>query len=161
MQRAEQVALAAALAGLVGCGGGSTSIDGPTGGSSPEQAVEVFLTAAQEATRSQRAGNMSVADRAYERMAAVFGTEGGSIRRSHPAREVRDRMIVLAGCLRPDQFRIIGSPDPQAWSNKRTTVTVELRRGNQTVNLPFKLVVGRGERWFIEQIDLAASSFVC
>lgn len=153
--------MAAALVGLVGCGGGSTSIDGPTGGSSPEQAVEVFLTAAQEGARSIRAGNMSEADRAYERMAAVFGTEGGSIRRSHPAGEVRDRMIVLAGCLRPDQFRIIGSPDPQARSNKRTTVTVELRRDNRTVNLPFKLVLGRDDRWFIEQIDLTAASFAC
>jgi hypothetical protein len=104
---------------------------------------------------------MSEADRAYERMAAVFGTEAGSIRRSHPAGEVRDRMIVLAGCLRPDQFRLVGSPDPQAWSNKRTTVTVELKRSGQTLNLPFKLVLGRGERWFIEQIDLAASSFSC
>jgi hypothetical protein len=155
------VALAAALMGFVGCGGGSTSIDGPMGGSSPEQAVEVFLTAAQEGTRSLRAGNMSEADKAYERMAAVFGTEAGSIRRSHPAGEVRDRMIVLAGCLRPDQFRLSGSPDPQAWSKKRTSVTVELKRDGQTVVLPFKLVLGRGERWFIEQIDLTASSFSC
>jgi len=145
---------------MVGCGGPSATIEGPTGGSSPEQAVEAFLTAAQEAVQARRAGESTEADRAYERMAAVFGTESGSISRAYPAGEVRSRMIVLSSCIRPDQFRVTSTPDPQAWTAGTTTITVELRRGTDTLTLPFHLVKGRSDRWFIERIDIA-SSFSC
>jgi hypothetical protein len=120
-----------AVAGwLTGCGGGTSAGTGGAspvaeGESSPETAVETFLFAAKEGLEARLAGEFTVADRAYEKMAAVFGTENGSIRRSYDASEVRDRMIVLSSCLRPAQFTIISHPDPNAWQKKVTVVTVD------------------------------------
>lgn len=153
------VMMTAALLGLTGCSGGSARPEMPEGAANPEEAVDVFLKSSQDALLARRNGNLSEADRAYERMAAVFGTENGSIFRSHPADDVRSRMIVLAACLRPIGFRILSQFDPQAQRSGRTSVTVELTRGRETMNLPFFVVKGRQERWFIEQIEV--SSFSC
>jgi hypothetical protein len=154
-----------AVAGwLTGCGGGTSAGTGGAspvaeGESSPETAVETFLFAAKEGLEARLAGEFTVADRAYEKMAAVFGTENGSIRRSYDASEVRDRMIVLSSCLRPAQFTIISHPDPNAWQKKVTVVTVDIVRDAGTSTLPFSVLVGRGDRWYIERIDLG--EFTC
>lgn len=153
------VAAVVTLLGLGGCAGGAARLDVPEGAASPEEAVEVFVSAAREAVQARRAGIFTDAERAYERMAAVFGTEQGSIQRALSAQEVRDRMVVLAACLRPTSFRFITQPDAGAWRARRTMVTIELTRETEVVALPFRVVLGRGERWFIEQIDL--SSFAC
>lgn len=156
----ERVVVGALALGLIGCGGARTpSLSVPEGAASPEQAVETFLSAVQAAQTARAAGEFTEADRAYERMASVFGTERGSVHRSFSAEEVRNRMLVLAACLRPSTYRIISAPDPQAFRAKRAQVTVELKRGAQTATLPFRLVYGRGERWFIDQIEV--SSFSC
>ncbi len=158
--RVERVVVGAVVLALFGCGGArNPALSVPEGAASAEQAVETFLSAVQAAQRARAAGEFTEADRAYERMAAVFGTERGSIQRSFSAEEVRNRMLVLAACLRPTSYRIISAPDPQAFRAKRAQVTVELRRGAETATLPFRLVYGRGERWFIDQIDV--SSFSC
>jgi hypothetical protein len=159
----ERVVVGAALVlGLAGCGGtgggASSAVAVPEGGSSPEQAVETFLDAVVAAQASRAAGEFTEADRAYNRMAAVFGTENGSIRRSYAAEEVRSRMLVLSACLRPNSYRIITQPDPEAWQTKRTTVTVDLVRGSETLTLPFRLVLGRDDRWFIDQIEVSQMS---
>ncbi len=101
------------------------------------------------------------AERAYERMAVVFGTERGSIYRSRSRKEVRSRMLVLAACLRPTSFRIISNLDPDAQRLGSTMVSVELQRGEHRMLLPFSIVKGRQERWFIDQIHLQESSFAC
>ena len=158
MRTIDRVAVTAAvMLTFSGCSGGGRSIspDIREGAASPEQAVEVFLSAATEAQRAKSAGEYTVADRAYERMAAVFGTEEGSIHRSMSAEEMRSRMLVLAACIRPTTFRIISQPDPQAWQTKRTVVTVEVTRPQGPINLPFRLVLGRGEQWYILQIDVS------
>jgi hypothetical protein len=151
------VVTTAVMLALSGCSGGGRSISPEIreGAASPEQAVELFLSAATEAQRARTAGEYTVADRAYERMAGVFGTEEGSIHRSLSVEEVRSRMLVLAACIRPTTFRIITQPDPQAWRAKSTSVTVEVTRPQDTVNLPFRLVLGRGEKWYIVQIDVS------
>jgi hypothetical protein len=153
----DRVAVAAAfVVALGGCSGGGGSVSPENeGAASPEQAVEVFMSSATEAQRAKAVGEFTTADRAYERMANVFGTEEGSIRRSHSAEEVRSRMLVLSACMRPTVFRIITQPDPQAWQTKSTVVSVELTRGQQRLTLPFRVVLGRGERWFIQQIDVS------
>jgi hypothetical protein len=153
------VAAAALVLAVAGCGGAGAAPERtgiPEGGSSPEQTVETFLEAAREAQTAKAAGEFTRADRAYERMAAVFGTENGSIWRSFSREEVRGRMLVLAACLRPNAYRIVSQPDPGARRSGRTIVTSEVARGDDTVTLPFSLVLGRGERWFIERIDVAA-----
>lgn len=144
----------------VGCGGGGRTDPGlPEGASSPDGAVEAFLSAAKEAHEARARGELGQADRAYDRMAAVFGTESGTIRRSRSSEEVRSRMIVLSACLRPSSFRIVSGGDVDSRMEGRVVVTVELRRADQVHTLPFRVVRGSGDRWFIEQIELG--SFAC
>ena len=102
---------------------------------------------ASSCQRARAAGEYTAADRAYERMASVFGTEEGSVLRTMSGEEVRSRMLVLAACIRPMRFRIITQPDAQAWRTKTTVVTVEVTRPQDTVNLPFRLVLGRGDQF--------------
>lgn len=165
MRKAVGVVAVAVLAGMVGCGGSGRNVAGMEGlmegGSTPDGAVETFLEAARESQALKNAGELTQAGRAYQRMAAVFGTQRGSIRRSYPATEVRDRMIVLAACLRPDRFRITSQPDPRAYDNEQTVVTAEITRDSDTISLPFRVVLGGDDRWYIEQIQLSTSSFSC
>lgn len=161
--RVEWVVSVASALLLGGCGGGggggTTTINVPEGSVSPDQAVEVFMQSAQQAVNFRAVGELAAADKAYDRMAGVFGTENGSISRSFPAQEVRDRMIVIAACLRPDAYRRLSQLDPDAQRVGSTTVSVELIRGTQKTMLPFKLVLGRGDRWFVTQVDF--STFTC
>lgn len=159
--RVDRVVVGAVALSLIGCGGGRApaSFDIPEGGSSPEQAIEVLLTAAQQAVQARRAGRVSDADRAYEQMIAVFGTESGSFRRSRSAEYVRNWAISISTCLRPTSFRILTESTPQSRGTGRVTGSFELSRGPagrlETSILPFRAVRGRGDRWFVDLIDLA------
>lgn len=155
------VVMTGALFGLVGCSGGSGAPELPEGASAAREAVDVFLKSSQTALLSRQSGNLAEADRAYKRMAAVFGTDEGSINRSRSSSDVRSRMIVLAACLRPTSFEIISALDPDAHRLGATTVSVEIVRGEETITLPFSVIRGPQDRWFIEQIQIEASSFAC
>jgi hypothetical protein len=124
------------------------------GANTPEQAVERFLAAAADANRARRAGQLTLAEQHYERMALVFGTEAGSIYRRESARAVRDRMIALAGLLDPQGFRVQPNADPRGMEAGRTTITVELARQGTARVVPFSVVRGRGGRWFVDRIDM-------
>ncbi len=155
--------LAAVLVGLGGCGGGggTSSIDVPVGAATPEEAVEAFLSAAKEAQEAKAAGEFERVRVAYQRMAAVFGTDQGSISRAYPEQEVTDRMIVLAACLRPVSFRITSQPDFSARERGESLVTAEIARTPTNVTLPFRVVLARDDRWYIEQIILSLQTFEC
>ncbi|NIN70843.1 MAG: hypothetical protein GTO46_02685 [Gemmatimonadetes bacterium] len=164
MRKADRVAvLAAVLVGLGGCGGGggTSSIDVPVGAATPEEAVEAFLSAAKEAQEAKAAGEFERVRVAYQRMAAVFGTDQGSISRAYPEQEVTDRMIVLAACLRPVSFRITSQPDFSARERGESLVTAEIARTPTNVTLPFRVVLARDDRWYIEQIILSLQTFEC
>jgi hypothetical protein len=155
--------LAAVLVGLGGCGsgGGTSYIDVPVGAATPEEAVETFLGAAKDAQEAKAAGEFERVRVAYQRMAAVFGTDQGSISRSYPEQEVTDRMIVLAACIRPVSFRIRSSPDFSARERGESLVTAEIARTPTNVTLPFRTVLARDDRWYIEQIILSLQTFEC
>lgn len=140
-----------------GCGGGGR-LPGPEmeGGRSPEDAVERFLSAAADALKARRAGQLTLADQHYRRMAFYFGTEEGSILRYEAARMAEDRMIALAGILDPRAFRVHPPAAEAAASGslQRTTVTVELTQVDGLKLVPFTVIRGRQGRWYIEQIDL-------
>lgn len=164
MHKADRVAvLAAVLVGLGGCGGGggTSYINVPVGAATPEEAVETFLNAAKEAQEAKAEGQFERVRVAYETMAAVFGTEQGSISRAYPEQEVRDRMIVLAACIRPVTFRIRSQPDFSARDRGETLVTAEIARTPTNVTLPFRVILARDDRWYIEQIILSLQTFEC
>lgn len=145
-----------AAVGLAWACGGSRVGPEPAGegGATPEQAVERFLGAARDAQRSRRAGQMTLAEQHYDQMAYVFGTEKGSILRDEGAARVRDRMIALAGLLDPRNYRVQPNIDARAKETGRTTITVELSHQGTVKIVPFTVVRGRGDRWFVERIDM-------
>jgi len=155
--------VAAVLVGLGGCSGGvgSSSVELPAGAATPEEAVETFLNAAKEAQEAKAAGAFERVRIAYRRMAAVFGTDQGSISKAYPEQEVTDRMIVLAACLRPVSFRITSQPDFSARDRGETTVTAEIARLPANISLPFRVVLADDDRWYIEQIVLSLQTFEC
>lgn len=130
----------------------------PEGATSPEQAVERFLTAATDAQKARRSGQMTLAEQQYDRMALVFGTEDGSILRQEDATVVRDRMIALAGLLDPRAFRVQPSVDARSREAGRTTITVEVNHRGTVRVVPFIVLRGRDNRWFIERIDMRSIS---
>lgn len=141
------------------CGGPSMGArPEPEGATSPEQAVERFLGAATDAQKARRSGQMTLAEQQYDRMALVFGTEKGSILREESADVVRDRMIALAGLLDPQAFRVQPSVDARSRDAGRTTITVELNHRGAIRVVPFIVLRGRENRWFIERIDLRSIS---
>lgn len=162
MRWARRLGLVAAIGfGLGGCGSGGASTAPPgvaEGGLSPEQTVETFLAGATEATRYRAAGNFTDADRAYERMAGVFGTQQGSVHRTMSAEEVRNRMIVLSACFRPVRYRIVAESDFASRESGQASVTAQVQRGEDSLTLPFRVVLGREDRWFIDRIDMTAVS---
>ena len=137
------------------CGGRSVGPHPETeGATSPEQAVERFLGSATEAQKARRSGQMTLAEQSYDRMALVFGTESGSILRDEDRAVVRDRMIALAGLLDPQGFEVQPNVDARSRDTGRTTIAVNLTyRGTRRV-VPFIVIRGRENRWFIERIDL-------
>lgn len=149
-------------AAVVGVAAISAACGGPNlgpspeaeGATSPEQAVERFLGSATEAQKARRSGQMTLAEQHYERMALVFGTERGSILRQEDRAVVRDRMIALAGLLDPQGFDVQPNVDARSQEMGRTTIAVQLTyRGTQRI-IPFILIRGRENRWFIERIDV-------
>ena len=117
--------------------------------------MERFLGSATEAQKARRSGQMTLAEQHYERMALVFGTERGSILRGEDRAIVRDRMIALAGLLDPQAFRVQPNVDARSRETGRTTIAVDLTyRGTQRV-IPFIVIRGRDNRWFIERIDVS------
>jgi hypothetical protein len=70
-------------------------------------------------------------------------------------------MIVLAACIRPVAFRITSQPDFSARDRGETLVTAEIARTPTNVTLPFRVILARDDRWYIEQIILSLQTFEC
>lgn len=143
--------------GVVGwaCGGpASGPTPSPEGAPTPEQAVERFLSAAMDAQRARRSGQLTLAEQHYDQMASVFGTEKGSILRREDRKAVRDRMISLAGLVDPQGFRVQPGVDARARETGRTTITVELTHQRTVKVVPFTVIRGRHGLWYIERIDM-------
>jgi hypothetical protein len=115
---------------------------GLPGGPAPEAAVERFL---------QLAGS-----RDYSGMGWYFGTSAGPIIQRDPIGEVEQRMYGLASLLTHDSFVVgIGAPVPGR-QNEARSFQVEMRSGNQSLQVPFTVVRGPRERWYVEQVAVEA-----
>lgn len=135
-----------ALALLAGCAGRVAPPPGGPGAIAPAVAVERFLQLA--------------ADRDYIQMGWIFGTESGPILRQHPQPEVERRMYAIASVLRHDSFVAgPGSPVPGRMGRAERFV-VQIHDGGKRYDVPFIVVRGSGDRWYVEQVDLAAVTSV-
>ena len=128
---------------LAACGGGRRTVPstGP-GASAPAAAVERFLRL--------------VAAKQYLEMGQVFGTKDGPIAGRDPASEVERRMYAIAEILQHDSFSIRDEGPIPGSTGGAYRFTVEIARRGQRTPVPFTVVRGPGNLWFVEQVNLEA-----
>jgi hypothetical protein len=115
-----------------------------TGSVAPQTATEQFLRAAN-------AGDLQA-------MSAEWGTKDGPARESMDRTQLEKRLTILACYFKHDSARIIG----EALGNGgRRDVRVELKKGNMTRQTTFYTVRGPGDRWYVENMDLASIRDFC
>ncbi len=90
----------------------------------------------------------------YVEMGYVFGTAEGPIMRRDPASDVERRMYALASVLQHEAFVVRGeSPVPGRVGNA-VELDVRLTQRGQEYVVPFTVVRGPQQRWFVERIGL-------
>lgn len=115
-----------------------------TGAVAPQMAVEQFLKA--------------VHARDLQGMSAVFGTSAGPARETMDRTELEKREIILACYFNHDSFRILGE---SPWQEGHRAIRVELRKGNMIRQPTFYVIQGPGQRWYVDNMDIAAVRDFC
>jgi hypothetical protein len=131
-----------AAAAIAAC---SASVPPPPAGPGelePASAVERFLHLA------------SLPD--YLEMGWIFGTRDGPILRRDPAPQVERRMYAIAHLLAHDHFAIRSQAPVPGRVGGAMQLEVALTRHGHEYLVPFTVVRGPGQRWFVEQVMLEA-----
>ena len=115
-----------------------------TGGSAPRLATQQFLVAANQ-------GDLQA-------MSAEWGTKDGPARETMDRTQLEKRLTILACYFKHDSARILG--DAPGASGHRD-VRVELKKGNLTRQTTFYTIKGPGDRWYVENMDIAAVRDFC
>ena len=115
-----------------------------TGAAAPGLAVEQFLRA--------------VNAKDLQAMSIVFGTKNGPARETMDRTELEKREIILACYFAHDSARILG--DSQGLQGHRD-VRVELKKGTLTRQTTFFTIKGPGDRWYVDNMDIAAVRDFC
>lgn len=136
-------AAAAGIALLVACAPPPPGGQLP-GAPSPRLAVEQFLRAA-------RAEDIQA-------MTAVWGTSRGPARETMERTELERRAIILQCFVAHDSFRIVSEAPGEGG---RRVFGVSLVRGNRTRQTSVFTVAGPGQRWYVENVDLASIRDFC
>ena len=141
------VVVLAVLLAAGACASGGRYAGGPApagvgAAMAPAAAVEQFMGLA--------------AQQRYVEMGYVFGTARGPLAEQQAPERVSRRMQAIASVLRHDTYSMTGVV-PVAGRAEARQVTVQLRQGQRTVNVPFTVVQGPGGRWLVEVVDLEAA----
>jgi hypothetical protein len=114
------------------------------GASSPRTAVEQFL-AAVRATDLQA-------------MSVVFGTSKGPSRDNMNREQLDKRLIILQCYFNHDKSRMLGET---AGEGGHRVFTVELTRGRFVKSPRFYVIMGPNDRWFVDNMEIAAVREFC
>lgn len=115
-----------------------------TGGATAQLAVQQFLRA--------------VNAKDLQAMSTVFGTSKGPARATMDRTELEKREIILACYFNNDSSRILGE---SAGTEGHREVRVELKKGNLTRQTTFYTIRGPGDRWYVDNMDIAAVRDFC
>jgi hypothetical protein len=115
-----------------------------TGAPTPQMAVEQFLRA--------------VNAKDLQAMSTVFGTNKGPARETMDRTELEKREIILACYFANDSSRVLGE---SAGTQGHREIRVELKKGNLTRATTFYAVRGPGDRWYVDNMDIAAVRDFC
>ena len=144
------VVVLAVLVASAACGGSGNGR--PAGGPPP---AGVGAAMAPAAAVEQFMG--FAAQQRYTEMGYVFGTSRGPIAEQQAPARVTRRMQAIASVLRHDTYSMTGVV-PLNNRPEARLVTVQLRQGRRTVDVPFTVVQGPGGRWLVEVVDFTAAA---
>jgi hypothetical protein len=120
------------------------SSDRLTGAATPRAAVTEFL----DAVKAQDIQAMSV----------IFGTSHGPSRDNIERSELEKRLVILQCYFTHDTFRIV---DESAGEGGHRIVSTELTRGSNTRTPKFYAIQGPGNRWYVDNMEIAAVRDFC
>jgi hypothetical protein len=123
---------------------GPVTSGGMTGASAPRLAVTQFLDAAH-------AGDLQA-------MSVVFGTNEGAARDNNPWNELEQRVIILQCFFDADSYRIVSET---AGADNHRVVRVALTKGTVTRQPNFFVIQGPGERWYVDNMEIAVVRDFC
>lgn len=131
---------------LAACSSATTAGNsgGLTGAPAPQIAAEQFL-------RAVKANDLQA-------MSTVWGTQNGPVRETMERTSMEKREIILVCYLTHDTARIIGEAQGQ---QGRRDIRVELKRGNLTRQTTLYAIRGPRDRWYVENVDIAAVRDFC
>ena len=115
-----------------------------TGAAAPKIATEQFLRAANN-------GDLQA-------MSTQWGTKDGPARETMDRTQLEKRLTILACYFKHDSERVVAEA---AGSAGRRDVRVELRKGNLIRQTTFYTIKGPGDRWYVENMDLASVRDFC
>jgi hypothetical protein len=115
-----------------------------TGAATPQLAVDQFLVA--------------VRNRDLQAMSTVFGTTRGPARETMDRTELEKREIILACYFNNDSYRVLGE---QSGQEGHREIRVEIKRGSQTRQTTFYTIKGPGDRWYVDNMDIASVRDFC
>jgi len=88
----------------------------------------------------------------------IAGKKDGPARESMDRTQLEKRLTILACYFKHDSARIIGEAPGMAGHRD---VRVELKKGNITRQTTFYTIKGPGDRWYVENMDLASVRDFC
>ena len=115
-----------------------------TGAAAPQLAVDQFLKA--------------VNAKDLQAMSTVFGTKNGPARETMDRTELEKREIILACYFSHDASRILAET---AGLQGHRDVRVELKKGSLTRQTTFFTIKGPGDRWYVDNMDIASVRDFC
>ena len=115
-----------------------------TGAASAQLAVDQFLGA--------------VRARDLQAMSIVFGTSNGPARETMDRTELEKREVILTCYFTNDSYRVLGE---RSGTGGHREVSVELKKGNITRQTTFYAIQGPGDRWYIDNMDIASVRDFC
>jgi len=115
-----------------------------SGAATPRLAVEQFLKGAKETD--------------IQAMSSVFGTQAGPARETMDRTELEKRQVILACFFTHDTYRILGE---SAGVGGHRELRVEIKKGNVTRQPTFYVIQGPGQRWYVDNMDIASVRDFC
>jgi hypothetical protein len=138
--------LIASIALLTACAStpGQSPSGQVSGAATPRLAVEQFLKGAKETD--------------IQAMSSVFGTKAGPARETMDRTELEKRQVILACFFTHDTYRILGE---SAGVGGHRELRVEIKKGNVTRQPTFYVIQGPGQRWYVDNMDIASVRDFC
>jgi hypothetical protein len=128
---------------VIGCGGGS----GGAGG--------VASLAPLDHGSAVRGFMDGVKSENFTTMAGLWGTPSGIAANDMDGEELLRRLTVMMKYLAHDEYELVDGPGALLRTDQRRIVTVRMRRGGCTSDVPFT-VVRANDGWLVQSMDLAS-----